>query len=762
VKMKKYCTLLLSVLLVISSVAGCGTLPGMEETVPKQETEEGPRVLTHVYTGTKIEKPKNVLHNNFEFLYCTEDRIVFWATLLDSQQIRSVFVSYPMNDEEPTVTDIDVKSPSIIFAFEDGFVCTNSVTNPANQEMYTSLHLQLDDGTVQSLERIPGISDYVSALHRDSEGYIYLADSARILVLTPELTTAFTVQADNYVDAFHTSSEGTVYYTYSRQGSTPGTLQSYLVPLDKANQCAGETMTLPDSIQAHGFSFGPSYDLYYYNSVGVYGWNSGDSDGTLLLDFDNSNVVFNTIFGSPVYVVGENRFLIKTMDITTGEPVYRIYTPGVDVVLSETVMIELAMTELNQNLRMLVNQFNQEHTDTQIVTEYYHKYNTAENPTGGSTKLANDILNGLYVPDIIYGPYSDGGIRAIIDNDMFLNLETFLEADDTLKRADIFGCVLNSFRKDDKLYGLPLSFEVSGVIGNRELLGERDGWTLDEMLDYIRSLPEGVEYMEGLYQSGAPAALLGPNGYTAFIDFDTDTCSFTGETFTGFLEYLKTLPREEAISEIYDIAGPYRTGKVTARSYDYNNFTDFLRENLLFGENNAVYIGYPAENGSSGFTLEYNDKPVPAFTILSSAEAPENCWSFIRDILLEDNLSKANGYENGPFPALKKGLETAKEYIMGRYVKFSTKSATASHGSNSSINAPNSYDMTFQMTEEDWQRMLTFLDTVGSPLTSAVLPADVSAIIEEEISAYLGSTKSAEACADMIQSRVSIYLAEHS
>ena len=66
----------------------------------------------------------------------------------------------------------------------------------------------------------------------------------------------------------------------------------------------------------------------------------------------------------------------------------------------------------------------------------------------------------------------------------------------------------------------------------------------------------------------------------------------------------------------------------------------------------------------------------------------------------------------------------------------------------------------FHLTDADWEHIETFLDTIGAPLTSSALPEDVQAILTEEMSAYLGGTKSAADCAEMIQNRVSLYLAE--
>ena len=66
------------------------------------------------------------------------------------------------------------------------------------------------------------------------------------------------------------------------------------------------------------------------------------------------------------------------------------------------------------------------------------------------------------------------------------------------------------------------------------------------------------------------------------------------------------------------------------------------------------------------------------------------------------------------------------------------------------------------ITREEIDALRDYIDNrVGEPLREQI-SEDVRAIIREEISAYLGGVGSAEDCAKKIQSRVSIWLSEHS
>lgn len=62
----------------------------------------------------------------------------------------------------------------------------------------------------------------------------------------------------------------------------------------------------------------------------------------------------------------------------------------------------------------------------------------------------------------------------------------------------------------------------------------------------------------------------------------------------------------------------------------------------------------------------------------------------------------------------------------------------------------------------DFAGIEKWLDEIGSPVLRFAYPEELINIIIEEIDSYLGGARSAEETAEMLQSRVSLYLAEQS
>lgn len=65
-----------------------------------------------------------------------------------------------------------------------------------------------------------------------------------------------------------------------------------------------------------------------------------------------------------------------------------------------------------------------------------------------------------------------------------------------------------------------------------------------------------------------------------------------------------------------------------------------------------------------------------------------------------------------------------------------------------------------RFTERDAEILLDYLDNECGSAVSESIPYEVTSIINEEISAFLGGAKTAGECAKVIQSRVSILLSE--
>ncbi len=766
---KRWLTAVLASLLLLSTTA-CNK--NNEQPVEKIEA---PTVLTHVYKGQDIEMPAEEEYTIREYLGVDGENLLFWGNYFhyeeDPETGEFTYENYPVtctvpiSGGEPVIEKLDMSMENLreLCLFDGGIMALQSTWDENTMSESYTLTIRRDDGTTETVENLGRFFStgneyfYLQQVCIDKEGYVYLFGDTETVVLKPDLTKAFSVAQDNWVESVDQDANGTVYISYGYYAEAAGQYRQAFAPIDKTTQKLGEPVMLPENIQANSFFFGEGYDLYYYNDTGIYGYNTGDPDGTLLMHFQNSDITGDL---DMVKVLDENSFLLKYYNRIDWNRKMGIFTKAPDVDLSQIQVIEIVTAETSYDLPTMVVKYNRTHDTSRIVVTDYSQYATQEDPTGAHTKLTSDILNGILAPDIICGRYDSTSYQAILNNDLYVDLNTFFANETVLPKEDLFGCVTNTFQEDGKLFGLPMSISIETIIANKNLVGDRDSWTVEEMVDCIQSLPDGVEYMAGLTQMSATYNLLGSSGYDSFVNLEEGTCSFDSAAFISLLEYIATLP-EELPDDYYetqneDRYGPYKTGKIAATSMYYHGINSFLQERVYFGLDNTVHIGHPTSDDYSGVRLGAYET---LFTVLNTADAPEACWQFIRDALIDiHQTEEVQGSHT--LPMLRTALDTMKE-------SFKDTTFVVNYDGGMSWGSgytPDENELrngeAFQLTDADWTYIENFMDSIGGPLSTSRLPDDLSSIINEEISAFLAGTRNAADCAAMLQNRVSLYLAE--
>ncbi len=765
---KQYTAAVLAILLLLSTTACTKDEPPVEKI-------EAPTVLTNVYKGKIIEMPQAEDYSIREYLGIDGDNLLFWGNYFHAEENPEtgeftyenypVTCTVPITGGEPVIEKLDMSIENLrsLSLFDGGIMALQSIWDENTMAETYNMSLRYDDGTTETVENLGRFFStgneyfYLQQACIDKEGYIYLIGDGETVVLNPDLTKAFSVTQDNWVESVDQDPNGTVYISYGHYDEAAGQYKQVFAPIDKTTQKLGESVTLPEGIQANSFFFGEGFDVYYYNDTGIYGYNMGDTDGTLLMHFQNSDITGDLDL---VKALDGDTFLLEYYDRISWDRQMGIFTKAPDIDLSQIQVLEIATAETSYDLPTMVVNYNRSHTDSRVVVTDYSQYNTAEDPDGGQTKLANDILNGILEPDMICGYYSSSAYQAILENDLYADLNTYLTTDTVLPRENLFGCVLNTYQDDGKIFGLPMAISIETLIANKNLVGDIDRWTVEEMLNCLTGLPDGVVFMSELTQLSAAHLLLGENGYGNFVNLTEGTCSFDSPTFIQFLEYMATLPAE--LQDDYyenrneDRYGPYKTGKVAAATMYYHGINSFLEERVYFGAENTVHPGFPVSDGYSGVRLGSYET---LFTILHTADAPETCWTFIRDALIQVNTpDQMRGSSN--IPMLRSSLDSLQEeYKDTTFVVHYDGGMSWGSGFN-----PTEEDLkngeAFTLTDADWKDIENFLDTIGGPLGSSTLPNDLSVIINEEVSAFMSGTRSAADCAAMLQNRVSLYLAE--
>ena len=437
--------------------------------------------------------------------------------------------------------------------------------------------------------------------------------------------------------------------------------------------------------------------------------------------------------------------------------------------------IVIATPGMSRKAPQAVVEFNQSHSDIQIVIEDYSKYSTAENPEAKYTRLRMDLETGVLKPDLVVAmqPYYAKFLRGM--GTYFADLDTLMTAnpDAGIAPDNIWQSVRSAFTYEGGMRGITPGFFLKGPVGLKENLGAMTSWTLDEFLDFAETVPEGVYFTESLRRKDT-VSLFGSLQWDTF----TAQANFDDPLYVRYLEFLKSLPsdapelitRETAYDPEFDMTVDvtedpdriYRDGDVLLYHTSTASPMGYLELMQKFGAETAdelTFIGYPT-NDAGGMKLANTGECV--YMIPSKSEHTAEAWEFVAYVLKDYAASlteleerEIHKYGSKSPAALKAETLAYFESLIG-YQTWETV-----RGSWSGWNLETEGEGTLlTITEDVIAGCTALLDQATSSYLFTETPDALAAIISEEESAYLAGNGDAASAAKTTQSRAAIYLAE--
>ncbi len=600
----------------------------------------------------------------------------------------------------------------------------------------------------------------------DTENRVWLLGGGEIRILSSELTPVNTLSA-MYVNRLAASPDGTVW------GLTSGGAEVY--EADSGKSVRRLKFEDPSAVV---FSEEGEYDFLYASDKGVFGASVGEEgqvSDTLLMSYQNSNVTA----GDMLLVSGADPVSLVFFEAVSHVRGLSLYRASEDVNLNEVTVLEIAqavdveeISMFGRGIKNAIVSYNKNHPDTRIVLRDYAQYNTKENPNGGESKLMIDMLTSVYRPDMLILSTERGGgsVTELVSHGLYTDLTPFLEADAEVNMDSTFGGMRRLF-SDVKggIWGISPSVVIHTLLSTQEMLGsfadrEAEGWTLTELLDYAESLPEDVTFEAYLTQERAQALLLGRDGLHPFYDRESAACSFDSPAFIRLLGFLSGLPKDRQellrVSE-FDRAGSseqyeyFYNGKVALCPFNLSGIDRLRDAEAQFGTKDWVMIGFPAE-GRNGTYLTTDT----CLVMTSFCTAPAEAWEWLRSVMLGED----DDWGFARWSSLKSAFDRRAEDLWNTQSLVYFNGQTESYSNYEAFTEADlkSPGYICRLDKSDTDRLKTLLDDVlGYPMIDAV-PKEVTEIVNEELSAFLGGIGTPDDCAAKIQSRVSIWLAEHS
>ena len=588
---------------------------------------------------------------------------------------------------------------------------------------------------------------YINSMALGLNGEIYLVTEQTMIVLDENGSHLFDIQFDNWVNDLFVTAKGVFVSYYGDHG-----MVIKQIDLDK-KALSEDVFQFPG--EGYNYTVVPSnnseYDVLIRDQLAVYGYNFGDEEPTELLNFINSDLDISGGVNN-LSVAPEGKFLLSGYDYEVQKNVVQILSPVAPEDVKEKIILNFACNYLNYDIRRAIIRFNKANDTYRITVKDYSSYNTQEDYNAGVKALNNDIASGKG-PDILAIDSYGMPVDSYAAKGLFADLGELMDKDPDFDRSELFPSILEAATINGKIYSLIPLFSIQTLAGKTSDVGEKMGWTLEDMKNLLASKPEGTQLLPDMTKLSFLNMMILMNK-NEYINKDTGECYFDTDGFIDLLDFINgTFPteinyedRDESYWDNYETQ--FLDGRTLLSDVSIYYLRDINRtEKGTFGEP-VTYIGFPNNSGSIGTSIS----PQTRFAISSKSANKEGAWEFLKYFLSDEFYELEGGYglpiKISRFEKMAEQAMTPETYTDENGVEQVITPSYWINGQRVELGLP---------TQEMIDKVRSLIDE-----TTQILNYDdaLMKIIEDETAPFFAGQKSAKDVVNIINSKVSIYISE--
>lgn len=381
--------------------------------------------------------------------------------------------------------------------------------------------------------------------------------------------------------------------------------------------------------------------------------------------------------------------------------------------------IVLGVLQSDELMRSLVADFNRSRQDVYVSIREYQLPDGFRTSDDAISALVGDLLSGNG-PDLI--ALNPGGNHALLAEQGILeNLQPYVDQSSIIHQEDFLSGAWELGMWNDLLYAIPLRFSIQTLAGKASVLGERDGWTVEDMVTLTGNYPESL--LIDPSSSGSIFSLCAFQA-EAFVDREAAECHFDSLEFYELLEFASGFALDGKPDSVPD-PWKYQDESVLLMEVDLHNVESCLAVCQTFGMAELNFVGYPTYDGSPGHMLWQSGT---MYGISSYSTHKLEAWEFVEYYALWD----AEGSRRTGFPADRGQLE--------QLFRKQTDGAESDGLQTSDL--------------EEW-----IMHIAEKPVTEIKWGKETE-ILLEEVSMYFSGQRSIDDTVQVIQNRVNLYLQE--
>ncbi len=588
--------------------------------------------------------------------------------------------------------------------------------------------------------------EYIQSLTGDNQGNLYMLISGStgnmiILALNADGTVKGKIEYSDYISNLFCDNAGNVYIT--GWGSTGMAIRK----ADFASSTIGGEITMENSLYSGSLTFAIKNDggilLSDGNTLYECELESGKCEKILTwLDCD--------IFGGNISYFGitdEGKIWTLSQQWTdeerSAELVFLNQTTADKVPQKE--VITYGSLWMDSDVQNAIIKFNKSNAEYRITIKEYGR----EDYEAGLTQLNAD-LTGSNCPDII--DLSNLTWSQLRNKGILADLYPYMKKDKAFRMEDYQENIIKAYEADGKLYGILPSFTVSALAGSAAKLEGIDRWNIREMLDFAAKYPEAKLFNTTAF--GVLSIFISAD-MERFINWETGECSFNSDEFVEMLEYANTFDKEYTDWQDPNRVGTHEglsTGKHILLQEYISNISEVQMAEALF-DGPVKFIGYPTDN-KSGIVISSSGS---SYAMSARSKVKDGVWEFFSYLLSDE-------YQKTRVDGRSWGLPIKKAYIDELCEKAMEKQYdTDENGEQVEIsNTTWGYDdIDVSIYASTEAQVAQFKDVIKRAEVLQEHDNQMYNIITEETESFFAGQKSAREAADIIQSRIQIYVNEN-
>lgn len=532
--------------------------------------------------------------------------------------------------------------------------------------------------------------------------------------------------------------------------------KTYLRELDLKTGELSEKKELPIDPMKHNINGSSNGYILISDQTGMMKYKPGDAEPVKFLDYVNSDLPVYTL--NNVCFINDKEFIATYNDITDYKLSLSKFVYVAPENIPDKITLLLACDYMDSNVKRDVIRFNKSNDKYRItMMDYsiYNNYSEEEQIPGSFTKMNNDIISGK-IPDIMV--FSSGiDISSWANKGLLADIGELIAKDEELSKLEYLDNVFKAMHVNDKQYTLIPYFAVSTMVARKDMVGDRTGWTMSEMQQFLKTLPADVKPYDGDYVRETMLYYVMQFCGDDFVDINTGKCNFDSQEFVEILEFVKTLPEEINYSDDYwenydwmEVQDMFRNKKAVMMSCTIYDFKDMVSEFHGRLGDEPSFVGFPGVSGNSSVVMPVSS----VFAISAKSENQDGAWQFVRQYLTEEYQTGDDFYG---LPVLKSAFEEK--------AKLSTKKP---FWIDEVTGEKTEYDYTYwgaeeevilePFTQKEVDDICNFIYSIEKGVYSNPY---ITNIVNEEASAFFKGQKTAKDVVQIIQSRAQVYVDEN-